>query len=360
MILTIILFLLVLSVLVLVHEWGHFIVAKKVGIKVEEFGIGFPPRIFAWKDKNGMEWSINAIPIGGFVKLFGQNGDEKDNPESFASKSKLKRFAVLFAGVFMNFILAIVFFTIALGVGVPKIVEGEISDNIIVDDVQIQIVEVIPGSPADKAGLKMGDVLVSMKGQEFDSGEDARVAMREMSQEGYLDLIIERSGIYQAILVETDYIESIGALGAGVGLYEVGIVRYPWYQAPIQGIIETVTYTIAILIAFYQMIAGIVVGSGVSSSVAGPIGIAIMTGDVARIGFTYFIQFAAILSINLAILNILPFPALDGGRIIFLAVEWIKGKPVNKTVEAVIHNLGFLVLMVLILLITFRDILNLF
>ncbi|MBU0614322.1 site-2 protease family protein, partial [Patescibacteria group bacterium] len=137
-------------------------------------------------------------------------------------------------------------------------------------------------------------------------------------------------------------------------------LRYPWYIAPIQAIVQVAVFTVSIIIALWQVIVGIASGTGVSQSLSGPVGIAVMTGDAVRLGFVYVLQFAAMLSINLAILNILPFPALDGGRIIFLFVEWIKGSAVDKKVEAVAHNIGFLALMILIVLVTFRDILNLF
>jgi len=359
MIWTVILFLLVLSVLVLAHEWGHFVTARKLGVKVEEFGLGYPPRVFSWlSKKTGIRWSLNAIPIGGFVKMLGENGDQcPRDPESFCAQPKKVRFTILFAGVFMNMIAAAVFFTIALGFGVSAIVE-DYSGNATVEDRALEITQVLEASPAQIAGLEMGDRIISINGEAFTSGELARDYLFSLSENTVVDFSIVRGNESFMVPVVPSYVEEIDHIGLGIALYETGVVHYKWYMIPIEGIRLTAWYTKMICLGLFGMIVSAVSGNGLGADVSGPIGIAVMTGQAAKMGFVYLLQFGAILSINLAILNILPIPALDGGRILFLIIEAISGRPVNGKVEAIIHNIGFALLMFLMLLVTFRDILR--
>lgn len=361
MIWTVILFLLVLSVLVLAHEWGHFITARKLGVKVEEFGLGYPPRVFSWlSKKTGIRWSLNAIPIGGFVKMLGENGDEcPRDPESFCAQSKKVRFTILFAGVFMNMIAAAVFFTIALGFGVSAIVE-DYSGSAVIDDRALEITQILESSPAQTAGLEVGDKVLLINGQEFENGASAREYLFTLGENAVVDFSIIREGQDVSISVVPSYVEEIDHIGLGIALYETGVVHYKWYMIPIEGIRLTAWYTKMICLGLLGMIVSAVSGNGLGADVSGPVGIAVMTGQAAQMGFVYLLQFGAILSINLAILNILPIPALDGGRILFLIIEAISGRPVNGKVEAIIHNVGFLLLMLLVLVVTYKDVLGLF
>ncbi|MBT3230592.1 RIP metalloprotease RseP [Candidatus Uhrbacteria bacterium] len=361
MILTVILFLVLLSVLVLAHEWGHYFTARKFKMKVEEFGLGYPPRIFAWKNrKTGVLWSINLIPIGGFVKIEGENSEDSNgDADSFCKRPIWQRFTVLFAGVFMNMVVAAVFFTVALGMGTAAIVEGY-KGTATIEDRAFQVTQVLPDSPADLSGLMMGDSVISINDQVFESGEDLRTYLMSLDADSIVEFEVGRSSELIEITVVPSYVAEIDDIGLGVAVYETGIVHYPWYSLPWRGVETTTWYTKQICAGFYGMAKNLVSGNGLGVEVSGPVGIAVMTGEAAQMGFVYILQFAAILSINLAILNILPIPALDGGRIMFLIIEGIIRKPVSPKVEAVVHNVGFLLLMLLILFVTYKDVLGLF
>jgi len=359
MISTVLLFLVILSVLVLAHEWGHYFTAKKIGAKVEEFGLGFPPRLYSWKGKDGMVWSLNLIPLGGFVKIVGESGDHREEKDSFSGKSIPKRILVLAAGVIMNLVLAIGLFSVGFTVGIPSAIEGGVDSQAIVSENAIRVTEVLAGSPADEAGLKMGDEVLLINGLAYASGEEVRQALHNFSENDVINFEINRSGEEQTISAVASYIEAIDSMGVGAAIVETATIRYPWYFAPIKGIETTVVYAIAILAAFWHIIAGIFTGGGIPAGVSGPAGIAVVTGEIASLGFVYILQFAAMLSLNLAILNIIPFPALDGGRIAFTLVEAIRRKPASEKLEAVVHNLGFMLLMLLVIIVTYRDILNL-
>ena len=360
MIWTIIIFLLVLSVLVLAHEWGHYITAKKLGMKVEEFGLGFPPRAFTWKGKDGMIWSLNWIPIGGFVKIKGESGDDRHDADSFANKSLVARFTVLIAGVVMNMVLAAFLLAGAFGVGVPTIVEGDFDSQAIIHGTQLTITQVLEESPAQLAGLTAGDHVLTINDTSFEDGEQARDFLQSVDPNVVVQFLVERDGSSLEVEVAPSYLEAIDQMGVGIALVQTGTLRYPWYIAPIKGVETTAFYTREILAAFGGIVQGWMGGGESQVELAGPIGIAVITGEVAEQGFVNLMQFGAILSINLAIINLFPFPALDGGRILFVIIEAVRRKPNNAKVEAVVHNIGFLILIGLILLVTYKDIVNLF
>lgn len=370
MLLTLVTFILVLSVLVFAHELGHFLVARKFGVRAEEFGIGFPPRAFGvYKNKNG-KWkkiignkkvndaadtiySVNWFPLGGFVKL-GEDEEGGDDPNHFTNKKIWQRVSMISAGVIMNIVLAAILITIGFVMGLPQALDN-VGPRAQITDKKIQIVEVMPDSPAQKAGLRVGDIIADINGRQFAGYEDLQQFVSNRAGEE-LSYTIKRGGEEIKKSITPVVMKETGVAGAGVGIIETGMVKYPFFTAIWEGIKTTVFLTWAIIMAFYELIKGLIIGSGVSADVAGPVGIAAMTGQVARMGFVYVLQFAALLSINLAIINFLPFPALDGGRIVFLFIEKIKGSPVKKEVEAVIHNIGFALLMLLILVVTFKDV----
>lgn len=372
MLLTIIAFILVLSVLVFVHEMGHFMTARWFGIRAEEFGFGFPPRFAGvyknnegkWKfvrgnkevtDCPGTVYSINFIPLGGFVKIKGEDGDNTES-DSFGAKKIWQRTVVLSAGVLMNIVLAAILFSTILMIGSPQAVDG-LGKGAEVSERQLQIIQVAENSPAAQAGLQLGDAIVSINGIEFAKFEDLQKYVDE-NRGKVLDYKIKRGQEIKDLKITPQLDEKLGKGVIGVAMAETGIVKYPWYLAIWQGIKQTGLYTWIIIVAFYELLKGLILGNGVSADVAGPVGIASLTGQVARMGIVYLLQFTALLSINLAIINFIPFPALDGGRVLFLALEKLKGKPVRRELEAVIHNVGFLLLMVLIVIVTFRDILK--
>lgn len=372
MFLTVVTFFAVLSLLVLVHEWGHFIVARKFGVKVDEFGLGLPPRIFGFfKNEQGKWefvgmrskkvapktiWSLHLIPLGGFVKIRGEEGGSQNDPTSFVSKKVWQRILIISAGVTMNILLAIVLLSIGLAVGSPQVIDNDnISKWATVGDTQIRVTTVLEDSPAQQAGIESPDAIISVDGQVVTSIEQLQ-GLFEGKLDQSLEVVVERNGeqvltqVTPIILTETDKV------GMGVALVQTGFVSYPWYIAPVFGVIETFKMIGAILFGFFFIIKTLLFSGEMVGEVYGPIGIAGLIGDAARLGFLYLMQFTAILSIIIAVINFLPFPALDGGRIVFLVIEGIRGKPVNQKIENTVHNVGFALLMILILVVTYNDI----
>lgn len=351
---TLLLFLIVLSLLVFVHELGHFVMAKRMGMKVEEFGFGFPPRLWGVK-RGGTIYSINWIPLGGFVKIKGESGEHAQEKDSFASKSAWRRFVVLIAGVAMNLVLAAVLFAIGYMAGLPSIIDDSLPSSARIESQEITVMQVVEGSPAQEAGVVAGDVIASVDGQVFESDAAARDYMAQEAAQGIEVLVQKSDGSYSTYGLTSAYLESVDTTGVGIAFISTGLVSYPFFQAIGQGVYTTYQFTVEILKAFGGLIADLVIRQEVAVDLSGPVGIAVMTGQVAAMGLIYLLQFTAVLSINLAIINVLPFPALDGGRILFLVIEKLRGRAVNQKVEVAVHNLGFMLLMVLVVLVTYKD-----
>ncbi len=352
MILTIIVFILILAALVLVHEFGHYIVAKKSGMQVDEFGFGFPPRVWSFK-KGETLYSLNLIPLGGFVKIVGENNAEGDNPRSFVNKSFWQRFATLVAGVIMNFVLAWVLFSIGFMIGLPTIVEQgqSLPAHARLKSQAISILQVDPQSPAATAGIKEGDNIVSVDSQKAETVEQVVNYVKSKSGSS-VDVSLKRGNtdINVKVTPRVNPPEGQGALGVALG--NVGRVSYPVWVAPFVGLKATWVVIQNTVIGFAELIGQ---GKGFAS-LGGPVKIAQLTGQVTDLGLVYVLQFAGFLSVNLGILNILPFPALDGGRVLFLVIEKIRGKRNNPTVEQWFNAGGFALLILLIVLITIKDI----
>ncbi|MFA6533849.1 MAG: RIP metalloprotease RseP [Patescibacteria group bacterium] len=359
MLFTIVVFIAVLAVLVLAHEAGHFFTARRFGCQVEEFGFGFPPRIFGRRSKKtGILYSLNWIPLGGFVKIKGEDGENRDEPDSFGHKKAWQRAIILIAGVTMNFVLAVVLLTVGFGFGIPTALPTNLADlgpQARIANTETQIYLVAKDSPAEKAGLKSGDVILTLAGQ-----TPASVTAVQDYLAGEIDkavnLTVRRDGQELAISVTPVYRDEIGRGGIGIALARTGIVSYPWYWSLYYGAGAAGNLAVNILVAFYTIIKNLIIGQPVGMEVTGPVGIAVMTGEVARMGIIYMLQFIALLSINLAIINFLPLPALDGGRLLFLLIEKLRRRPVNQQIENFVHNLGFLLLMLLMVFVTYRDV----
>ncbi len=364
-----IIFLLVLSVLVLIHEAGHFLAARLFKVKAEEFGYGFPPRIFGFvkvdgkwkyvsrkdetKYKNTI-WSVNWLPFGGFVRIKGENPDDGMNdPDSFHTVAIWKRVIILAAGVTMNWFLAFVLFASIFMLGAPAILE-DLPKGAVIEDRVISITQTLKDQPAEKAGLVPGDQVVKIAGQVPVDYPDAVRLIGEQGENPF-EMIVKRDDQETAIQLEPRFIPDIDKAGIGVAMADVGIVKFAWYQAIWQAGVATYSYTKLILFAFAGIIKDIVTFNGVSEDVSGPVGIAILTGQFAKQGIVPLLQFMAILSINLAVINFLPIPALDGGRVVFLLIEKVRRKALRPKLEAMIHQIAFLSLILLIILVTFRD-----
>ncbi|MFZ4631921.1 MAG: RIP metalloprotease RseP [Patescibacteria group bacterium] len=386
MLLTIVIFILVLSVLVVAHEFGHFFTARRLGVKCEEFGIGFPPRAFGiFKNKHGKwrflfgtrSWeelekgedssyhpapkstiySINWLPLGGFVKIKGENGEGRNDSDSFAAKKIWQRIVILSAGVIMNVLLAWVLFSVGYMIGIPQSTDT-VSKDAIVSESSVMIASVVKDSPAAFAGLKEGDAILRINNELISNEKSLQDAVAANDNQ-VATLSVKRGSENLTIMVSPSSKDG-GRATIGVSIFAAGTVRYPFFSAIIEGAKTTGFMIREITFAFGGLISNIFQGQKVSDQLAGPIGMANITGQAARLGFAYLLQFTALLSINLAVINIIPFPALDGGRILFLLIEKLKGKPVKQEVEVMIHNIGFILLITLIIFITYKDIAKLF
>lgn len=372
MFLTIIIFILILALLVLAHEAGHFFAARRFGVKAEEFGFGFPPRLFGfykkvsgkwrlvWGDKTvdpqdvpGTIYSLNWIPLGGFVKIKGENGDGRDQ-DSFASKPAWQRAIMLVAGVAMNIALAWLVITIGLMFGLPQVLDNLPADAKITGH-QIQIVDVIADSPAAKADFKIGDFIADISDQKFNTYQEVQDFVDKHNGQALTYTIKRGQDLIDKEVTPTTMKETNRG-GIGIGIAEIGLVRYPFFTAIAKGFITTFALLWVIFLGFIGLLSRLFTGQNVSAEIAGPVGIATLTGQMVDMGWVYLMQFVALLSLNLAIINILPIPALDGGRLLFLGIEKLRGKPVKQTTEAMIHNIFFILLLALILLVTYKDI----
>lgn len=349
LLLTIIAFIIIFGLLIFVHEFGHFITAKLSGIKVEEFGFGFPPKIFSIK-RGETSYSLNWIPMGGFVRMLGEEEASK-NPRSFGMQSVGKRILVIVSGVIMNFILAILVLTIGFSIGMTPIVSdpstlGGKQTN------QIIIVAVNKDSAAQKAGILQGDIVEGFKTVE----ELQKFTSSQKNKEVNLKILHD----YQAKDVNVKLSDSDTA-PLGVSLAQATKVKLSVWKSFKLAIIETGKTIAAIFKFLYNFFHDLFVGKkGVTEQVAGPVGIFTITKQAVRLGLAYVLQFVALLSINLGIMNILPLPALDGGRAAFLIAEAIRGKKVLKMeLENLIHWIGFFILIALVVLITYNDIMRL-
>ena len=340
--LTVVLALIIIAILILVHEWGHFMAARRIGIPVYEFSLGFGTRLFS-KKKDGVEYSLRLIPLGGYVRMAGEEPGDSDDPNGFNHRTPLEKMAVSFAGPFMNFVLAIIIFiyTFAvIGVGQPvdKAILGE----------------VIKDKPAYQAGLQSGDKILAVNQQKVSSWEGFVGVIQNEPAGQPIQLTIERKGKTRELTVTPTVNESTGKSILGV-YSQIEYKRQGIITAIKMGFIQTYQMTVLLL----QGLGLLISGGASASDLAGPVGIASMVGEAARGGMVYLLSFTAFLSINLGILNLLPIPALDGSRFVFAIVEAIRRKPMDPEREGFIHWIGFLFLMGLIVLATYNDIVRL-
>lgn len=356
MFLTIIIFAVVLGLLVFVHEFGHFIVAKKSGMKVEEFGFGFPPRLWGVK-KSETVYSINWIPLGGFVKIKGENGETRE-PDSFASQTFFKKAAVLSAGVIMNIALAFVIFSIGLMFGLPSVIDQDnLKGATVVGPIKVQVAGVADDSPAQKAGISGGDWIKQTDDKKIENISQLQEYVAS-HQEQEIYLVYERNNEQMISTIRPQTVQGSQNKALGVNLVQTGRVRYGFFNSWFQGFLATLDYLWQIITALLVLLKGLILGQGLSVDLAGPIGVAYMTGQATKMGFGYLLNFTALLSLNLAVINILPFPALDGGRLFFAIIEAIRRRPNNQKIENIVHTAGFALLMLLVLVITYRDVLR--
>jgi regulator of sigma E protease len=366
---SIILFIVVLLVIVLVHEFGHFIVAKKSGIRVDEFGFGFPPKIFG-KKIGETEYTFNLLPVGGFVRIFGETPDNEsingpDAKRSFVNKPKWVQAAVLSAGVAMNFVLAWVLFVVVFAMGAPYSVNDTIPKGGEVRDPKLTIVYVTPNSPADRAGLKPGDAIVWVRSEQNQVvTEPTDVLVQKFIQDHSYETITlaykRGDSEVNTAEVASELNEQLGRPAIGISMDAVGRLDLPLYRAVIEGTKTTVTMTGAVALGLLDFFAGVLTGGADLDSVSGPIGIVGIIGDASQLGIVSVFILTAVISINLGLINLLPFPALDGGRLVFLGIEKARGKSIRPQVANTVNSIGFFLLLLLMAIITFNDVTKLF
>lgn len=347
---TVILFLIVLAVLIFVHELGHFLVARACGIRVDEFALGFGPKIWGTK-KGETVYALNAVPFGGYVKIFGENPDDEsisgpDSARSFVNKPKWQQVLVLAAGVFFNFLFAWIIIMITFTAGVPASLDSYSRYENIMTDKHITITLVEPGSPADKAGIKAGETITG-----YSSVKEVQDAINgSAGKEIVLDgkKVSAKWGIVE------------GRYAIGISMDNVGTLKLPIHLAAYEGTRFTLHVMKQITIGLGELIAGIFHGTSALSTVTGPVGIAGLVSDAAKQGFVNLMMFTALISINLGVLNLVPFPALDGGRILFVLIEAAFRRPIKPVIANTINTVGFALLILLMVVVTYRDIVKIF
>jgi regulator of sigma E protease len=375
----IILGLLILVILVVVHELGHAIVARRNKVVVEEFGIGFPPRAWAKKLKNGVLFSLNWLPLGGFVKLQGENDAAKKKGD-YGAASYWAKTRILLAGVVMNWVVAAVLLTILAWTGLPKILPNQftVASDTTITKKPVEVVEVAKDSPASKAGLKVGDQILRFNGEPVPTS--ASLAEQSKTNKGKtVEVIYSRKGVEDNVPVtlRDSNDDNKGYLGVGSGQQEQ--INASW-SAPVVGVVTTGQFTLVTLQGLGDVIGNLVSGvvlqfspdsatrtqahqdlASASGSVAGPIGILGTIFPAAeQAGVTQLVFLSAIISLTLAVMNVLPIPALDGGRWFVMTIYKLRKKTLTKEREEQIQGTGFLVLMLLVIIVTVADVSKLF
>lgn len=369
--------LLILVLLVVVHELGHAIVARRNGVVVEEFGIGFPPRAWGKKLKNGVLFSLNWLPLGGFVKLQGEH-DSADKKGDYGAATFWQKTRILLAGVAINWLVAAILLTILAVTGLPKILPNQFVVGSDVSMVQqpVQITALTKDYPAEKVGLKVGDKIVRFDGQPVPSAQ-ALIDQTKVSKGKTVEVIYNRSGTEYTAQVPLRSDTAGPIFGAGLG--QAQLTHSTW-SAPLVGVVTTGQFTWATLQGLGNLVGNLVTGlvlqlspdqttraqagaslKTVSDGVAGPVGIlGTIFPQAEKAGPTQLVFLTAIISLTLAVMNVLPIPALDGGRWFVMALFRVIKKPLTKAREEKIQTAGFLALMSLVILVTVADVSKLF
>jgi len=349
-----IIFLIILSILIVVHELGHFAVAKKFGIRVDEFGLGYPPRakkLFHWR---GTDFTLNWLPFGGFVKIFGEDGENSEKEsDSFVNKNRGIQAMVLVAGVAMNFLFAWFLISIGFAIGMPSSADSSLP----VENAQTVVTSVMPGSPAKTAGLKAGDVITSIVsgGQIVNTDATAKADFIASSDEEVL-LSVKRGEKLLEIPIVPEFNQSLNKPVIGVSMDDIGVAKLSPIKAVWQGLKTSILLTALTAKALFNLVAQAVQGSASLEGLTGPVGLVGIVGDASVLGFTYLLSLTALISINLTLINLLPFPALDGGRLLVVFVEALSRRNVPAKITSAINTIGFALLVFLMVLVTIQDI----
>jgi len=346
-------FIITLILLVLIHEIGHFLAARLFNIRVLEFGFGFPPKIKSIK-KGESEYSFNLIPLGGFVRLHGEDGKHPKDKKSFAYKPWWKKLIVVSAGVVFNFFLAAIVLVIGYNLGMPRIISdySKAADRGVKN--QVTIVKVEKDSPAEGIKLSKGDIILKVNQEKIsDTKEFQNTLKKYAGQEIAIGFERDDRSLEKKVTIHKEKKALLG-----VTIINNQIYRFSFFKSLWIGFREAGVVIGFIAVGIYGLVTELIVSGAVSGDVAGPVGIFFIAASVSKLGFIYILQFIALLSINLGLVNLFPFPALDGGRIIFAFLEGARGKRLNPALENTIHMIGFLILIAFIVLIFARDIIR--
>ncbi len=377
MISTIIIFLLVLTLLIAVHEMGHFLACKLFGIRVDDYAIGFPPRLFGVMIGK-TRFSLNLVPLGGYVKIHGENPEDSLTSDSILAKPKWQQVVVLVAGVTFNVILAYLFLVATLMFGTKVSVDtfpGQVISN-----PKLIITMVAPGSPADLIGIKAGDEILSVSnGKDLFASTNVSVLNVQKAISGAEDSVsmtvkrgtvqtLDRSAIQSTTTkdqaIAFNFVPKTGLVqgkkAAGISMDMIGDAKIGFFKSFYYAGIQTYNLLNNIVVGLAKFIGSIFVGKGSLNEVTGPVGIATVVGNSAKAGISDLLMIVAVISANLAVINMVPFPALDGGRVVVVIIEAIIRRPISSKIVGWVNGLGFIALIGLMIVVTFKDVFSMF
>lgn len=343
--------------LIILHELGHFISAKKFGVQVDEFGIGYPPRIFGKKIGETI-YSLNWLPLGGFVKIYGHE-ERINNPKSFSSKPFYQKAIIILAGVAVFWVVAAVLMTAVFIIGAPTLIEDNETAGF--KDPKVQVVGIAFDSPAAEAKLEIGDIIKKINGEEIDKVKQIQEFSNSHKGEEITLTIQRGKSIFDvSLLVRSSFPEDQGPIG--IALFRTALKKTVWHKAPIEGIKSTGYLTLAIIKGWLMVFQSLFSGQGLPAGVeiGGVVKMSQLFNGIGSLSVSYFLQLTALIAISLALLNVLPIPALDGGWFLFLLIEKIKGRPLNDKLVQNISAFFFVLLVVLMIWVTIKDIVGLF
>lgn len=345
-----------LMLLITIHELGHFLTAKKFGVEVEEFGFGYPPRLFGKKIGNTI-YSINLLPFGAFVRI---SEKDRQDPNSFLAKPLWQKMLIIFNGALSFWIVAIILFSIVFAVGAPTMIEDS---EINIPDTKVLITSVAANSPAALADLKAGDTIVSLVSEtaELNGDQVGQIQDFIVANKGKEIILIIKRGdrIFNAAAIPR-ISPPAGEGSLGIGLARVGLKTKPVHLALFEGFKSVLNMTGVVITAYSGAVINLFKKMPTGVQLSGPIGIIGLLSQGMGMGVSYFLQMIGLLSINVAIINLLPIPAFDGGKLMFLAIEGIRRKPIPRKIEEKVTAVFFVLLIVLMVFVTLKDIRQLF
>lgn len=363
---TVLIFLALISALVFLHELGHFFVARRSGVRVDEFGIGFPPRLFSWK-RGGVVYSLNLLPLGGFVRIHGENGEGANDPDGFESKRARTRAAILGAGVAMNWATAFLAMVVALSIGLEASPDSSVGQW--VENPRAVVAGVEAGSPAALAGIPPGAVILLAeqgsrradiaRADEFIAFTAASATSSPVTVR-YLPNADDDFLAASQVSVTPVWRESLGRPVVGLTVVDSGLARLPIGAAIVEAGAYTVDLTAHVAASLWNLAADALRSRADIAELSGPVGIAILAREASDVGFSQLLAFAAAISVNLAVLNLLPLPALDGGRLAMIAIEKVTRRKLSAKWVGWINLGGLALLLALMAAVTVSDIVKLF